>query len=323
MKDVDISALNGRLLQIYCDVYDLNSVSRAAEKRGLNQSTVSYGLDRLRVLLGDPLFLKSGRNITPTDFTHSIISKVKAIVGEMEGLLSGDEYNPALDENDFRIYSNTNELLPELRQILTVLRNERFAGEVKFLELGSRENVDPLLHSGKADVVISVRMATKSAIACSENLIKDDIYCYYDPNIRGPVTSIHDYLSADHIVLDFGGDKKSTVATSLEAMLVDRRIAAGVSSVVAMAEMIKGTGMIATMQARLSHSVFAGLAYSKPPFNLPPTFFDLIWHRRNDLAPRNMWLRSAILQVKDKAISGGYNQSRKMGINGMSAGGIG
>jgi DNA-binding transcriptional LysR family regulator len=42
------------------------SVTRAAQRLGVTQSAVSHLLDKLRGIVGDPLFVKSGRGIVPT-----------------------------------------------------------------------------------------------------------------------------------------------------------------------------------------------------------------------------------------------------------------
>lgn len=294
MQEIDVDALDGRLLQLLCDVYDLGSVSKAAAKRGINQSTASYSLDRLRSILGDPLFLRSGRNITPTEYTHSIIPRVRLIVGEMEGLFSSSLYDPRGDASDMRIYMNANELLPEMSRIYHALKNQGFAGHVRFIELGSRENIEPLLQSGQADLVISVRTATKSPIARSLTLSSDAVVCFYDAKTRGPVETIDDYCAAEHIVLDFGGDNVSTVAASVKAAHLERKIAMSVPSVAAMAEMIRGSAFLASMQSSLSHSVFAGLSHCDMPLACPETCFELFWHRRNENSPRSRWFRSII-----------------------------
>ena len=294
MNEIDISALDGRLLRVMCDVYDLGSISKAASKRGLNQSTVSYSVDRLRVILGDQLFRKNGRNIEATEFTHNIMPSVRRIIDDLEGLVADRTYDPASDTVDLRIYLNANELLPEMWSIYNEVRLRGFRGHVRFLELGSRSNIEGLLQSGDADFVVSVRPSPPVAIAQSITLSSDPVVCYFDPEVRTPIHSIEEYSAAEHIVLDFGGDKASTVGRSLQSEQIDRNIRLSVPSVVAMSTMIKGSPLIASMQERLSRSIFADLAYCPTPFACPRIHFDLIWHRRNENSTRNKWFRSII-----------------------------
>lgn len=59
---VDIGTLRTLVL-----VYDLQSFSAAAKRLDVNQSTISYAIERLRGALHDPLFVRSGNGVTATE----------------------------------------------------------------------------------------------------------------------------------------------------------------------------------------------------------------------------------------------------------------
>lgn len=54
------------LLVIFECIYQHLSISRAAETLFITPSAVSQSLQRLRTQLNDPLFIRSGKGITPT-----------------------------------------------------------------------------------------------------------------------------------------------------------------------------------------------------------------------------------------------------------------
>ncbi|MEM7283516.1 MAG: LysR family transcriptional regulator, partial [Pseudomonadota bacterium] len=56
MQNIDLMALDGRSLRVFLVVFEEMSVSKAAQRLDLTQSTVSHILDKLRNGLGDPLF---------------------------------------------------------------------------------------------------------------------------------------------------------------------------------------------------------------------------------------------------------------------------
>jgi molybdenum-dependent DNA-binding transcriptional regulator ModE len=60
MKNFDHLQLDGRLLQLLLTVMEERSVTRAAERLDMTQSAVSHALDKLRLIVDDPLFVKSG-----------------------------------------------------------------------------------------------------------------------------------------------------------------------------------------------------------------------------------------------------------------------
>ncbi|TDV09239.1 LysR family transcriptional regulator [Paraburkholderia caballeronis] len=58
MKDIDL-----HLVSIFDAVMTEGSVTKAADRLAMTQSAVSNAIARMRVVWGDPLFVRSGRGI--------------------------------------------------------------------------------------------------------------------------------------------------------------------------------------------------------------------------------------------------------------------
>ena len=71
---VDIGALRTLVL-----VYDLRSFSAAAERLNVNQSTISYTVERLRSAFQDPLFVRQGNGVTATERANRGASLARGI----------------------------------------------------------------------------------------------------------------------------------------------------------------------------------------------------------------------------------------------------
>ena len=297
MENIDQLNLTGKQLKLFLAVFDSNSVSRASEQLGLNQSTVSYGLDRLRDVLGDPLFVKSGRGITPTDRSIMLAPIIRSIVQNMESLAGPARYDPRLDRTTIAISANVMELLPTLRRLFFRLREEAPHARVRLLELGSRDNIRHLLDDNMVDLVISIRSLHLANSLKAETVLESEIVCFYDPNERGPIKSIEDYAKADHAALDFGGESKSTIDLTLEKMLITRNVVFRTANAYALGNFMRGTPLVASMQKSLGDMALADLAHCPHPLDVPPATFDIVWHRRNDNAPRSLWLRDIVKQT--------------------------
>ncbi|KMW58023.1 Transcriptional regulator, LysR family [Candidatus Rhodobacter oscarellae] len=297
MQKSDDIKLDTHTLKVFVAVYELNSVSRAAERFDVNQSTISYCLDKLRSYFGDQLFVKAGRGIIATDRAAFLVPKVRQLLADLEGMADIGQYSPDQNQAPLVVATNATELLPELKQLRSGIWAKAPDLAVKFLELGSRENIENLLEHSTADLVISAGMANYPPTLKYQPLFEDEPRVFYDPKQRGPIQSIEDYAASRHAVLDFGGHKKSTVELALEDQGLSRKVALYVSNAYVMAQMMKGTALVATMQQRLLHSAFKGFATSPVPFRMPNVVFDLIWHRRYDGTGRNMWLRRQIAQL--------------------------
>lgn len=58
----DLRGFDLNLLIVFEAVYTAGNVSHAAKRLGLSQPTLSNSLNRLRELLDDPLFVRSGQD---------------------------------------------------------------------------------------------------------------------------------------------------------------------------------------------------------------------------------------------------------------------
>src|SRR5882672_1304506 len=91
LDPVDIGALRTLVL-----VYDLQSFSAAAERLNVNQSTISYTVERLRDAFQDPLFVRQGNGVTATERCAVLVDWARETIGQIEGLASPAEFDPAV-----------------------------------------------------------------------------------------------------------------------------------------------------------------------------------------------------------------------------------
>ncbi|MDG1529832.1 MAG: LysR family transcriptional regulator [Paracoccaceae bacterium] len=294
MKKYDISHVDARLLKIFLSIYDNGSVSATALQFGVTQSTISHALDRLRDALNDTLFVKQGRGIGPTRTAEDLVPRIRKIVAQIEGLVEHFDYDPMADKQPFTITTNVAELTPELVNVRSNLMAINPEQTLRFIELGSVGTLLPMLDEDRADVALSIRPKTIPAALERHPFLSDPMVVFFDPDIRGPITSVEEYCNARHAALDFGSDKKSIVSSALDKLSLTRKIQIGAANVYSLGQMIKGTDMIATMSARLFHSALSHLEHCPAPITLPPVKFDMFWHRRYSNSPRNIWLRELV-----------------------------
>ena len=295
MENFDYLNLNGRLLRLFLAVYESGSVNGATEQLGLNQSTISYNLDKLRDAFNDPLFVKAGRGIIPTERARTLAPRIRELVVQLELLATKSEYVPSEDKEPVSIAANVMELLPYIKALHKELSRVMGNTSVRFLELGSRDNVNHLLDTQAVDMVISVRPTELNRSFNSKPIFSFEQVCYFDGNVRGPIGSVEDYCKAEHAALDFGGETKSTVDYTLAAMSMYRTIKLKAPNIMALAQLMEGTPMITTMQIDLANHAMSKLDYCVAPLPLPMVNIDLVWHRRTEYSGRNIWLRNQIL----------------------------
>ena len=72
----------------------------------LTQSTVSHALNKLRNIFGDPLFVRSGRGIVPTERARSLREPVVHVLDSMKKLSDERTFDPLLQPLRFIIAAN-------------------------------------------------------------------------------------------------------------------------------------------------------------------------------------------------------------------------
>lgn len=299
MQNWDVLNLNGRQLRMFLAILDHGSLTDASRHQSTDPADAGAVLDCLRRTLRDDLFVRTGRGFEPTEFALQIEASVRETVSRLESLTSPRIFLPEDHAGRITIAANVTELLDEIVQIRKAVSDEAPNAALRFLELGSRDNIEPMLASGEVDIIITVSATeyASSLNGCAFSIDKQVIF--FDPACRPPIRSLEDYAEADHATLDFGRGGKSTVDEVLHNQSLSRRIALSVPDVSALGALISGTPLIATMQSRLSRTTLNHLACCEPPLYLPPQKFDLVWHRRADNSPKIRWLRKLIMGVAE------------------------
>ena len=79
------------------------NVSRAAKRVGLSQSAMSHALNRLRVMLDDPLFVKQGHRMHPTSRALALAPVISDWLENIRGQLNPPEFDPATIQQEINI----------------------------------------------------------------------------------------------------------------------------------------------------------------------------------------------------------------------------
>ncbi|MBC7184621.1 MAG: LysR family transcriptional regulator, partial [Marinobacter sp.] len=196
MNPIDTLNLDFRSLSTFLAVLDEGSVSRAAVRLGVTQSAVSHTLERLRQALGDPLFVKSGRGIVPTQYALQAGPHVRQILDDLQSLSSGPPFSPATAEFSFTIAANDYQRDLLLPGLVRTLRKEAPGISLQVIPSGIPRA--DLLRKDVCDLVISPH-APEATDIMQRGLMADRMVVFYDPEQRKPPADLPEYLKADHI----------------------------------------------------------------------------------------------------------------------------
>jgi DNA-binding transcriptional LysR family regulator len=104
LNEIDLSRADLNLLVLFETVLEERHVGRAAARLSLSPSAVSHGLGRLRVLLNDPLFLRTPKGVVPTARAAELAAPIADVLARVRSVLSTAEpFDPAVSMRRFTI----------------------------------------------------------------------------------------------------------------------------------------------------------------------------------------------------------------------------
>ncbi len=294
MHKTDYLSLDGSLLRLFVLIYDLGSVSRAAEHLSINQSSASHGLERLRRITGDPLFVRSGRGITPTARADALLDSARMLLRELEQFTEPGTYNPQEDQGIFTVAANDYEAEIALQPLMKMLRKFAPGVTLRVTRAYSTQDWAALLRNNETDLVLAPTLQSGEADLVQQTLFSDRHACFFDPGHAEAPETLDAYCAASHAVMLSGQLKPTEIDRKLKAQNRERPIAITAPSFSILATMIKGTDIIATMPSRLQGTLFADFECGQSPVEIEPFSIAQIWHSRNHASPRHQWLRKCL-----------------------------
>lgn len=299
MNDFDAWTIDGRLLRLLLAVLETGSITRAAQRLGVTQSAVSHGVQRLRVAVGDPLFVKSGRGIVPTARAEALAAPARELLAALERFARAEAFDPArwhatltIAANDFQREA----LLPALLERLSAQ-----APGVNLRVIPSDVPDAAMLRDERAQLVLTPRPPEGSDIR-QQRLFTDHYAVFYDAAVRTAPRSLADYTAAEHVTVVYEPRRTLAIDDWLAHRGVRRRLRVTVPGYAGVAAFVRGSGRLATGPSRLADTLLRGLAQVPMPLPCPPLPMYAVWHERHHDDPAHRWVRAQLQAIAAGAV---------------------
>ena len=159
------------------------NVSRAGQRIGLSQPATSAALGRLRQIFGDPLLVRAGRGLVRTRVADDLVIPLRETLGQVERLIvERPEFDPGTADRTFTISASDYATLVLLAPFVRALAAEAPGITVDLLP--RFRDVNDLLTSDRADIVIEPRELIGASRFPSRPLYSDRWLCAVDPGNR-------------------------------------------------------------------------------------------------------------------------------------------
>ncbi|PIB23136.1 hypothetical protein BFP76_08940 [Amylibacter kogurei] len=292
---IDFAAL--RTLRM---VFDHGSFSAAAEMMNVNQSTVSYTIDRLRKAFNDPLFVRQGRGITPTDRCRHIAASSARMLDEFATLSEPSAFDPQTATATISISSNYYERTIILPKLMAAMRKEAPFLRLKMIQ--SLSEGDQHLRRGECDILLSPVNYTASEFF-KRTLIPDHYVCVMDAN--NPLADIklseQEYVAAKHMTVIYGGNWRSRYMIDLEAKGLSLNTIVSLPTPEDLSSLLRNSDLISTVPNRIAQTLSDGIVTRDCPFPAPLSV-DMYWTSRTHHSMMYKWIRQLISRIVGEII---------------------
>jgi DNA-binding transcriptional LysR family regulator len=247
MNENNLLRADLNLLQLFEVVLEERHVGRAAKRLNLTSSAVSHGLNRLRRLLNDPLFLKMPKGVVPSERALTLAEPIADVLARARRVVAtAQPFDPGATARRFTI---------GMPDSMAAIFMAPLLAEVRRLAPRIDVNVRQLLHE-QAVAELDAR-TVDIAIVLARDIPKrfvDHVLLEGDfmiatrarhPFVRDP--SLDRFCEMPHVVISPTGDAHTFIDDTLAAMGRVRRVAATVPNFMLACALVAETDLITTL----------------------------------------------------------------------------
>ncbi len=300
---MNLASVDLNLLVAFEALMEERHVTRAGERVGLAQPSMSSVLTRLRALFGDELFVRSASGMQPTAKALALAQPISDALAQIRGVLApASAFNPATVSRRLSIAATDYGDLVVVPPLVEALRRE-----APGIDLVVRPIIDPAasvasLERGDVDMLIGGHLPASPRITrCT--LFTENFVCIRDAKRgrRKARFTRDEYARLPHVLFSSaGGDGlPGAIDTMLSRHGRKRRTAITLAHVVAVPFAVAGTDLVATMAERIARrfAAAAGVSIVPVPYDVEAFTIDVLHTRRAMADPALRWFIELVSRV--------------------------
>ncbi|MEP6825869.1 MAG: LysR family transcriptional regulator [Ramlibacter sp.] len=290
------------LIRVLHTVLTERSVSRAALRLGMHQPAVSAALKRLRELAGDPILVRSGAGMVPTDAGLRMLEPSASILRAAEVLFSDARgFDPQTTVHTFRVAASDYLDPLFLPQLVAQIKAQAPLCHIEVHPLSGDSDYHARLAQGEVDVVVGNWLLPPQDLHQSE-LFGDEVVSLVaanHPAARRGWTQ-QGWLEAEHIApTPMHPGARGVIDDHLAALGLSRNITARCAHFGLIPGMVASSLLVLTTGRQYCER-FTGqlpLKILSCPIGFPRLMYYQLWHERTHASASARWLRERIKGV--------------------------
>lgn len=293
------------LLKALTVLVSTSNVTRAAEKLHLSQPAASNALARLRETMQDPILVRSGNTMIPTERAINAAKEAQTLISKVEQLFAPPaEFNPATSNHRFTLALTDYGMQTLVPRLLQELTNAAPNIELDFRllsEKDSQASISESLINNEIDFLISPIIKTPKAFN-STPLFRDEFVTIASSKHSKIQKTLSEstFLEEKHILVSFSGDRDGVVDAKLKNQGKQRIIAHTVNNFYNAALMVEKTDLLCTVSQRIANNLCEkfDIQILECPLTLPELSIGLHWSRVQETKPEYIWFIHFLKSMK-------------------------
>ena len=284
------------LLLVLDGVLREGTLSNAAKALNVSQPTISSSLAKLREILQDELFVRSGNGMQPTPRALALKEPIQRVLAAVKGeILDTVRFDPATEIRPYTIAT------PDIGEPLFLPRLvARLAQDAPRVNLRSTvvrpRHLEDALEAGEVDLAVGYFPNLARPTTMQQTLFTHGFACLArtgHPLIKNGLT-LEAFLEARHVVVGSEGSSQELFEDALAKRGLERRCALRTPHFMSVPFVVASTDLIVTVPRAVA-AFFSGLVNLQvldPPIDVPEFAVKQYWHRRFHHDARVTWLRT-------------------------------
>nr|WP_174505554.1 LysR substrate-binding domain-containing protein [Acinetobacter sp. Marseille-Q1620] len=291
--------LDCKLLSIFFFIYKYKSVSLAADRLNISQPTVSNILNKIRSHYNDPLFLRIGNEMVPTELSKQLFPLVSEALNKIEHInnftIDFDQQNTHQKFTIAMTDVSHLVLLPKISQYI-----KRHAPNVRINVRAITSETSYQMANGEIDLAIGFLPHLENGFY--QQKLFEQYYVVLasksHPRLVNESMSLDDYLNELHIDIDAGMGHYH-IENELLKLELKRNILMRIPSYLGVGLVVQETDAIATVPYYLSEVLLSrgNLKMIEAPIAFPTYSIKQYWHMSCHHKTSHQWLRHMIYDL--------------------------
>ncbi len=289
-------------LGVFVEVYKTQSVSRAAQRLGLEQASASIVLAKLRRHFDDPLFTRTSVGMEPTPRAQALypdLADALALIAKARG--SREAFSATQAQRVFGLCMTDISEIVLLPRLINHLQQQApgVVIEVEKISPESRRR----LETGELDLAVGFTPDLEAGFY-QQALFAQDFVCLASkdhPRVRAKL-GLRAFSAEGHIAVTTFGTGHSIVDKVLARHKIERRVVLRVPSFLGVARIVAQTELLVIVPRLLGQALAEQerIQLLEPPVALPAYRVKQHWHERFNADAGSMWLRATMAELFSK-----------------------